>query len=81
MHIYFAFYVKVEKCLKGKSSEYITALSDKKIQITFRTTVQFIKLGGVFLLQYLPLIIYTLRERKLCPQTFPKVTVTSRMTE
>lgn len=35
MHIYFEFYVKVEKMLERKNSEYITAFSAKKIQISF----------------------------------------------
>jgi len=67
MHIYFEFYVKVEKNVGKKNSEYITAFSAKKIQISFITTIQFIKL--FFFLKYLPLIMYTLQEIKLFPQT------------
>lgn len=79
MHIYFEFYVKVEKKKKQtsvgkKTSEYITALSAKKIQISFITTIQFIKLFFFFFC----LIMYTLQEIKLLPQTFSKVTDTDR---
>lgn len=53
MHIYFEFYVKVEKMFERKT-QYITAFSAKKIQISFITTIQFIKLffSEVFTFNY-----------------------------
>lgn len=63
MHIYFEFYVKVEKMLERKNSEYITAFSAKKIQISFYNHYSVYQ--TFFFLKYLPLIIYTLQEIKL----------------
>lgn len=81
MHIYFEFYVKVEKNVWKKNSEYITAFSAKKIQISFITTIQFIKLlfSEVFTFNYVH--ITGNKTLKLCPQTFSKMTVINKMIE
>lgn len=76
MHIYFEFYVKVEKMFERKTQNISQLFQQKKIQISFITTIQFIKL--FFFLKYLPLIMYTLQEIKPLAQTFSKVTVTDR---
>lgn len=44
MHIYFEFYVKVEKMFKRKTQNISPLFQEKKIQISFITTIQFIKL-------------------------------------
>lgn len=79
MHIYFEFYVKVEKMFERKTQNISQHFQQKKIQISFITTIQFIKL--FFFLKYLLLIMYTLQEIKLCPQTFSKMTVINKMIE